>query len=67
MQQNDSKVVTPWMRMEILDTIYWTKNPLGLIKVWEGGRGKIHFFELYDFSEWYLLMHIYIKPVQPMS
>lgn len=67
MQQNDSKVVTPWMRTEILDTIDWTKNPQGLIKLWEGGRGKIHFWGLYEFSKWFVLKYIYIKPVQLMS
>lgn len=49
MQQNDSKVVTPWLRMEVLDTICWTKNLQGLIKALGGGRGNNPILDLRDF------------------
>lgn len=64
MQQNDSKVVTPWIRKEILDTIHYTKNPQRLIKYREGDSGKNPFLELYEFSKQSVLKYTYINPVQ---
>lgn len=59
MQQNDSKVVTPWLRMEVLDTICLTKNLQGLIKALGGGRGNNPIFGSTWFCKQFVLKYIY--------